>query len=157
LLSRSNARGPDLREPAARDHDVVGQGQLTAEVDRHAGENVVPDLGRIPQRAAQPFVPDLLEVREVDGVVDVVVRVEVTPADLVVPRVHERASSVWERSPYASRSIRMPAAREDSGIASIACFVSETATGGSSERPRASSSARSSDVPAGTTSVTSPQ
>ena len=61
---------------------VVVLRQLAPEVDRHARQHVVPDVADARERLLDPLVAALLEVRGVDGVVDVLVRVAVAPPDL---------------------------------------------------------------------------
>ena len=67
---------------------VVFLAQLTAGIDRDAGDHVAPRSAVVPEGAFEPLVPSFFEIREVDRVVDVVVGVEVTPTDLDPLLVH---------------------------------------------------------------------
>ena len=72
-----------MRSSAARDGDLlVLEPKLAPEVDRDARENEIPRVACRTERPLDPFVATLLEVRRVDGVVDVHVRVDVAPTDL---------------------------------------------------------------------------
>jgi hypothetical protein len=80
--AQRQARRADPRERARDDDLLVLEPQLPPEVDRDACENEVPRVAGVPERLLDPLVPALLEVRGVDGVVDVHVGVDVAPADL---------------------------------------------------------------------------
>ena len=68
------------------DDPVVALGELAPVVDLDAGDDVAERV--LADRADQPLVPHLLQVREKNGVVDVPVRVEVAPPDLDLLLVH---------------------------------------------------------------------
>ncbi len=93
LLAQSETRGPDAVDAARDDDRVVLQAKLAAEVDGDAGEHEVPGVPDIDERPLDPLVAALLEVRCVDRVVDVQVRVDVAPSDLDLLLVRH----AWER------------------------------------------------------------
>src|SRR6185295_11896226 len=92
LLAEGQARGADPDEADSDDERVVVLGQLAAEVDRDAGEDVVPEVAARTERSDEPLVARLLEVGRVNGVVDVAERVQVAPADLDSLLVRHRLS-----------------------------------------------------------------
>src|SRR5439155_2427476 len=100
-----DALPPHLLEPRRPDRLPVLQAQLGSVVDRHAGGDVVP---RAPEHAAEPVVEHLFQVREVDGLVDVLVRVDVAPANLDALLVHGGIGyeTRWRGSRTRSRSSR---------------------------------------------------
>src|SRR5690242_14792085 len=108
VLAGAHARGPDRLGPAARDDLVVGLGDLAAEVDRDVGDDEVPHRVVVADRAREPLVAHLLEVREVDGVVDVAVVVHVPPADFDALLVHGRAMLPVRRDAKGPPDVRRP-------------------------------------------------
>jgi len=82
LLAQRDARIADAHEDA-RDHDLlVFEAKLATEVDCDTSEDEVPGVAHPFQRTVDPFVSALLEVGRVDGVVDVLVGIHVTPSNL---------------------------------------------------------------------------
>ena len=84
----------------------VRERQLRAVLDRRPRRDVVPDrAGPQPELLLEPVVEHLLREGEVDGLVDVPVRVQVAPADvdalLVQPRA-QRGESATSRPPSSS-------------------------------------------------------
>src|SRR2546428_7725546 len=88
LLPGCHARGPDPGESAADENRVVVEAELTPEVDRDACDHEVARSRVVADRVLKPLVTTLLEIRQVDRVVDVVVRVDVVPSDLDPLLVH---------------------------------------------------------------------
>jgi hypothetical protein len=82
LLAERDARVPDATERAAHDDLLVLEPQFASEIDRDPREHEVPRIAELPERSVDPLVAALLEIRRVDGVVDVHVRVDVAPTDL---------------------------------------------------------------------------
>src|SRR6187402_1526434 len=93
LLAQRDARVADALERAADDDLLVLQPKLSPEVDRDTREHEVPGVSEVAERAVDPLVAALLEVRGVHGVVDVHVRVDVAPPDLDALLVTHRPRS----------------------------------------------------------------
>ena len=61
----------------------VGEPELRAVLDRRPGRDVVPDTPLVEtETAPEPRVESLLGEREIHGLIDVTVGVEITPADV---------------------------------------------------------------------------
>src|SRR5205823_7715650 len=71
-----DARRPDSLELGARRHLLVGEPDLLTEIEFRPGGDPV-----VAERGAEKRRQELLEVREVDGVVDVSEGVDVAPAN----------------------------------------------------------------------------
>src|SRR5262245_22737399 len=93
LLAERDTRVADAPERAAHDDLLVLEPQLAPEVDRDAREHEVPRVAELPESGVDPLVAALLEIRRVDGVVDVHVRIDVAPADLDALLVTHRPRS----------------------------------------------------------------
>ena len=86
---RGHALGAEPGEGRGPDHLHVGEAKLGAVLDRRPRRDVVPDgAGSQPELLLEPVVEDLLREREVDGLIDMAVGVEVAPAKVDALLVH---------------------------------------------------------------------
>src|SRR4249920_3929725 len=98
LLVQRDARRADPLEPTGSDDPFVHEPELAPEVDRDARQHVVPLVAHAAEDTRDPFVPALLEIRRVHGIVDVLVGVDVPPADLDPFLVHHRSRCYGENA-----------------------------------------------------------
>jgi hypothetical protein len=104
---------------ASYDDLLVLQPKLASEVDRDPGEHEVPRVARAAEHPIDPVVAALLEVRRIDGVVDVHVGVDVTPSDLDALLVHDGDRTALIRS---GRQINPDGTQKDNrGIFAAVC------------------------------------
>ena len=94
-----DARGPEAGDAASHDHLAVALLQLAPEIDRHPRDHEVPGLRT--EEGLDETIARLLEVVQEDRVVDVTVRVDVSPPDRDPDLCRHGRHGTAKRSPGA--------------------------------------------------------